>query len=270
MRICVCSAATANLEWQYKYTNFLKRKYCEKHGYDFVFELIEGEPKLAYHYRKDMLLRLIDSYDLVMWTDVDVWFNDFNKTIESLVPEDGGSAMVLSRDHYEFGNPKVWHQCYINSGVIIVRSGDEARKLIQMWKNPPTAGSRWMEKNTKLNDQPFLSIRVLFDSYFSDKVCIRNPVDMNWFIRMGKWEDKFVLHAAGIEKSVTKKEDFYKALIHTYKNNVGGMPQSLMDNLKEATKKAKKPGYWEKIFETAEFIPDGYEYKPTLQRAPKY
>jgi len=270
MRICICSAATENLEWQYKYTNFLKHKYCEKHGYDFVFEMIEEKPKLAYHYRKDMLLRLMNEYDWVMWTDVDVWFNDFEKTVESLIPEDGNISMVLSKDHFEFSNPKVWHQCYINSGVVLVRNCEEARKMIQMWKEPPTDGSRWMEKNTRLNDQPFLSIRVLFDSYFSDKVCVRNPVDMNWFVRMGKWDDKFILHAAGIDKSVTKKEDFYKALIHTYRNNIGVMPQSLMDDVKASVKKPNINNYFDKIFGDAEFVPDGYEYKPTLQRAPKY
>ena len=270
MRICVCSAATANIEWQYKYTNFLKCKYCEKHGYNFIFEIIKDEPKLAYHYRKDMLLRLMNDYDIVVWTDADVWFNDFDEKIENLVPDDANIGMILSRDHFEFSNAKVWHQCYINSGVIIVRSGDIARNLIRLWKEPPAAGSRWMEKNTRLNDQPFLSIRVLFDSYFSDKVCIKNPIDMNWFIRMGKWEDKFILHAAGIEKSVTKREDFYKALIETYKKNIGAMPKSLIDDVKSAIKGDQKKSYWEKVFGEAEFIPDGYDYKPTLKPASKY
>ena len=270
MKICICSAATANLEYQYKYTNFLKRKYCEKHGYDFVFDSIEADKKLSYHHRKDMILRLMENYDWVMWTDVDVWINDFNKSIEDLIPEDENINLVLSRDHFEFSNARVWHQCYINSGVLLFKSCEASKKMIQLWKEPPTAGARWMEKNTKLNDQPFLSIRVLFDSYFSDKVCVKNPVDMNWFIRMKNYEDKFILHAAGIEKAVTKKEDFYQALVCTYKNNIGAIPKMLLNDLKESSKKKVEPSYWEKMFGNTEFIPDGYDLKPTLKPAPKY
>lgn len=270
MRICVCSAATANLEYQYKYTNFLKSKYCERHGYDFVFDTIETDKKIAYHHRKDMILRLLENYDWVMWTDVDVWFNDFDKDVESLIPDDENVNLVISRDHYEFSNAKVWHQCYINSGVLLFKNCDATWQMIKLWKEPSAAGSRWMEKNTRLNDQPYLSIRILFDSYFSDKVCIRNPIDMNWFVRMGKWEDKFILHAAGIEKSITKKEDFYKALIETYKKNIGAMPKSLIDDVKSAIKGDQKKSYWEKVFGEAEFIPDGYDYKPTLKPAFKY
>lgn len=253
LKICVISAATENLKYQYEYTNKNKETYCKSHGYDYKFELIKETEKKAYHYRKDMILRYLDKYDYVVWMDVDAWFNNKTISFENIIHEIGENYdLIVSYDHPNVNSPKDWHDKYINSGVLIFKNTENSRKMIKLWANPPVDAKKWMSSHTGLNDQPYLSMYILWDSFFQNKVKVVPPRVLNWFLASGSIGDQFIVHAAGMK---------YSKNIQTAFNNIFNIPQR-----KPVSSKSK-------IIEALNsdiFIPNGFELKPTLHKASDY
>lgn len=274
MKICICSAATEDYEWQYKYTNEIKKAYCELYGYDFKFVRLDCSRKDSYHYRKKMLLDNMNGHDWVVWMDVDAWFNNFSVKLEDLLPKEGGVHMVVSRDHYEYDNVKMWHQAYINSGVVAVKSGNVGKKLLAAWANPTDAMKKWMKMNTLLNDQPYLSIRILADSVFSEKVVVKEPSELNWFLMFGDYDNKFIIHSAGITRKMLKRRKMFEALKYTYNKN--SINSSFMDEVdRELLASVKEdqlvPAVNSRINRSGvingTYVPPGFEINPTLNAA---
>lgn len=217
-KILVFSAATKNLSYQYDLTNPNKKQYCDKFGYDFIFEEI-AESDRSFFYRYEAVRRYLKIYDYVMWMDVDAWFNDFSVSLEDLIKKYMKSShLLIARDICAQDNPKMWIDTYVNSGVFIMKSGDIAVKMLDTFdKMISPVTERIRLATSKLMDQFYLSNNVLFNDTFIDNTTIVEGSVMNWLLAIG-WDGKhrslkiddraknaFVLHAAGLFKQFPQK-----------------------------------------------------------------
>ena len=67
-----------------------------------------------------------------MWIDCDAWFNDFSKSIYDIISTTDKS-LIVSRDEGVINDEKYWHSCYINSGVLLFKSNNVSRCIIDRW-----------------------------------------------------------------------------------------------------------------------------------------
>ena len=204
IRVLVLSAGTKNLKFQYDLTNENKRKYCQLHGYDFKFVNLDISDKESFHSRKQLLIDVINSknYDWVMWMDCDAWFNNFNISIQDIINNyaDKNTSLILSRDQGMLDGVIHWHDCYINSGILLFKCDDVSKQIIDRWDNPSEHSRIWMQKKTGLNDQPYLSILMLWDKYVMDHTKIVFPLILNTFAKYGFNEYNYILHVPGFKE----------------------------------------------------------------------
>lgn len=218
LKICIISAGTENLEFQYVLTNVNKQRYCDLHGYEYKFIPLENDYKKSYHSRKQLIIDEIDSkkYDWVMWMDCDAWFNNFEISLESIIQTyaNKDTSLIIARDHGVLNRPDKWFDCYINSGILLFKANDDAKKIIDIWSNPTEDAKAWMSSITKLNDQPYLSILMLWDSFVKCHTAVVQPYVLNTFARLGICKDTFICHVPGDKKKNAR--NWYKAHFETW------------------------------------------------------
>lgn len=267
IKVAIITAATPNLQFQYDYTNIFKVRYCKNHGYDFIFSPIFGERGKAYFKRQELLLQYLKEYDYVMWMDADAWFNDLDRSLFPIIDKmkEENKILACSRDDYTINDPKKFHESFINSGVLLFKSDEASNELIEAWKNPSDKIRQWMSYHTKLNDQPFLCIQLFFNKSFYDRVLILQPREMNYFAKIHIFNEKiFIYHGAGCQcKQNDKMMDcIRKSLL---KNNIHLLSINGSQTKKEAPKRTIR-----KVLENDIFIPNGFDFHPTLRKATNY
>lgn len=221
-KICIVSAGTKNLQFQYNITNKNKREYCSIYGYDFKFIKLDTTYKLSYHSRKKILSDIIknNNYDYVMWIDCDAWFNTFEISLDAIIDTFmKEKSLLLSRDHGVINEPKYYHSCYINSGVLLFKCDENALKIIDIWDNPSDELKKWMPLYTPLNDQPYLSILCLVDSFTREHTVVVNPQYFNTFARFGFTKRNFILHVPG-HKEIEWRTKYSKEFLDIYNKSV--------------------------------------------------
>lgn len=217
-KICVVSAGTKNLQFQYNLTNENKKNYCSIYGYEFKFIELDTSFKLSYHSRKKILSDIIKSnkYDYVMWIDCDAWFNTFEISLDNVINTFmKDKSLLLSRDHGVINEPKYYHSCYINSGVLLFKCDKDALKIIDLWDNPSEQLKTWMPLYTTLNDQPFLSILCIADSFTREHTVIVDPQYFNTFAKFGFTKSNFILHVPG-HKEIEYRDKYSKTFFDLY------------------------------------------------------
>ena len=110
-----------------------KKKYCTKHGYDFI----SNEKSLAPEYHPawskiPYLQKYLPEYDWVVWTDADTYVINSEIKLESFM--ENSKDMVIQCD-YEQKN--IWADPYIgiNSGVIFVKNSLASYGILENWWN---------------------------------------------------------------------------------------------------------------------------------------
>ena len=220
-KICVISAGTKNLQFQYNITNKNKRDYCSIYGYDYKFIELDTTYKLSYHSRKKILSDIIktNKYNYVMWIDCDAWFNTFEISLDSVINTFmKDKSLLLSRDHGVINEPKYYHSCYINSGVLLFKCDKKALKIIDLWDNPSEQLKKWMPLYTTLNDQPFLSILCIADSFTRKYTAVVDPQYFNTFAKFGFTKRNFILHVPG-HKEIEYRDRYSKEFFDLYKKS---------------------------------------------------
>ena len=221
-KICVVSAGTKNLKFQYDITNKNKKEYCSIYGYDFKFIQLDTTYKLSYHSRKKILSDIIkqNKYDYVMWMDCDNWFNTFEISLDTVIYTlMDNKSLLLSRDHGVINEPEFYHSCYINSGILLFKCDEYSLKIIEMWDNPSEELKKWMSLHTPLNDQPYLSILCLVDNFTKDHTVVVLPQYINTFARFGFNKKNFILHVPG-HKEIEYRDKYSKEFLDIYNKSV--------------------------------------------------
>jgi len=229
-KILILSAATANLEDQYKYTNAIKKLYCDRHGYDFRFEILTDAPATAAYRKPELIKKYLvgGEYDYVVWMDVDAWFNDLGKKLSDKIDElsTDDTFLICCRDGLNENNPSKWFWVYINSGVLIFKNTEKSMELIDDWIASYGRADlkRCIESFVNLRDQPFLCCILLLDRKYADGVSIVSPKEFNYIpMTSDKMDNPFIVHNVGIHMFRDGYGMFRRNLNETIKrNNLAG------------------------------------------------
>lgn len=115
------------------------RRYARRHGYelDLHDEAVDHERPPAWS-KVALIRRLLDTHEIVLWLDADIVVVRGDRDIAAELPGDRFIAMV---EHTVGGkaNP--------NTGVMVIRSGDEARRFFdEVWQKTGYLNHRWWEQ----------------------------------------------------------------------------------------------------------------------------
>jgi hypothetical protein len=135
----LCSLGTGKQRKLLRLASITFRRYAKRHGYVLALhdEVIDGSRPPAWS--KVALIRsLLDKHELVLWLDADIVIVRSDRDIADELPGDRFMAMV---EHTVGGkvNP--------NTGVMAIRSGDEARRFFDaVWQKTEYLNHRWWEQ----------------------------------------------------------------------------------------------------------------------------
>lgn len=135
----LCSIGTGRQRKLLRLASITFRRYGRRHGYelDLRDEVLDASRPPAWS--KVALIRaLLSEHELVLWLDADVVVARGDRDIASELPDDRFMAMV---EHTVGGkaNP--------NTGVMVIRSGAEARRFFQeVWDKTEYLNHRWWEQ----------------------------------------------------------------------------------------------------------------------------
>jgi hypothetical protein len=120
------------------------RRFAKRHGYELELHTQVVEPSRPPPWSKVALIRrLLDQHELVLWLDADIVVVRSDADIAGELPGDRFLAMV---EHTVGGkaNP--------NTGVMVIRSGDEARRFFdEVWDSTDYLNHRWWEQAAVMN-----------------------------------------------------------------------------------------------------------------------
>jgi hypothetical protein len=150
MKIAVCSLYINN--WYrdiVKYGKITLKNYCEKYGYDFIYEtektndtVYDGKRDAPW-YKIQLLLKVLSNpeYDFVIWNDADSMIVSDDKNLEHFIEKYlGDKDILVARD---------W-QSILNTGTMFIKNSDFSKKILQLtWDNTH-------EFNTTLHEQASL------------------------------------------------------------------------------------------------------------------
>jgi hypothetical protein len=136
MKIVVCSLYIN--DWYrdiVKYGKISLEKYCQKHGYDFVYET-ESSPNAVYDGTRDipwfkvkLILKLLQNkeYDFIVWNDADsVITNDKIKLEDKITKYLGDKDVLVAKD---------WMST-LNTGTMFIRNTQFSKDILQeTWNN---------------------------------------------------------------------------------------------------------------------------------------
>lgn len=125
----------------------INKEYCKKHNYDFLYyqPYLEGEESSTHNCLDPNTLELRHvawskvlatkkalslNYDYVVYLDSDCIFNNFERTLESIIQEHESSNLILFRDYVSADD-----RFLPNSGFYICKVCDHSRSLVDKWYN---------------------------------------------------------------------------------------------------------------------------------------
>ena len=126
MKIAVFTLATPNLKYA-EISNENTRKYCEKHGYDFILKTDLLCDKAVCHWSKVLWLEKIlteTDYDFVFQKDADSLFVNFDIPLERYTD----ASMTISQQGMADR---------VNTGHIMIQNTPENIKLLHDWHTSP-------------------------------------------------------------------------------------------------------------------------------------
>jgi len=128
MKIVVTQFYTNNVPYA-KFTTEINKKYCEKHGYEYIIEndtkkiitLLEGRSITWYkpHLIQDVLKSDID---YVLFLDIDAVVINHNKKIEDFITSD--FSIMMTNDY----GPSL-----VNAGVMFVKNDEYSKNFLKNW-----------------------------------------------------------------------------------------------------------------------------------------
>ena len=137
------------------WSEWINRRYCERHGYDYVVRY--DEPRKDRHVCWHKIPLIIDELrdcDYLLFVDADAVFYSHDLTVENeLIPELHGKSILMAADCA--GESLRWNPSLPNSGVILVKNNDQAKQFFAEWDGmtetdeetrwqwPPTQRALW-------------------------------------------------------------------------------------------------------------------------------
>ena len=142
----------------------INRRYCERHGYDYVVR--RDEPRRDRHvvwHKVPVILDELHDCDYLLFLDADAVFYSHELTVENeLLPELQGKSILMAADCGS--ESQRWNPDLPNSGVILVKNEECTRAFfiewgsvsekdeVTRWQWPPTQLGLWRHVLPKFND----------------------------------------------------------------------------------------------------------------------
>lgn len=224
-KLCVVMTATKNMEYQYKYTVDINKRYCDKHGYDFFFDTYDIADEACHYLKKDLILKHLDNYDWVVYMDVDAWFNNFDKKIEDVISKglnlNASASLIVAKHSKCISKTKTYDLDLVNAGVLVVKNSKDGRQILEDWHTRTPYAKDWLKERTSLHDQPYLCLSIMFNPVVFKSTAVLEDVDMNYFTnRVPKYsKDTYILHASGSNYNKDWRRGMFDSLTYTVRNN---------------------------------------------------
>ena len=157
----------------FPWSEWINRRYCEQHGYDYVIR--REEPRRDRHicwHKVPLILDELRHCEYLLFLDADAVFYSHELTLENeLLPELQGKSILMAQD---CGSESVrWNPGLPNSGVILVKNEQRMRELFAEWDRvseidedtrwnwPPEQLALWRHILPKFKDD----LRIVMDYY---------------------------------------------------------------------------------------------------------
>ena len=157
----------------FPYSEWINRRYCERHGYDYVIR--RDKPRVDRHicwHKIPMIIDELFDCEYLLFLDADAIFYSHELTVENeLIPEMQGRSVLMAQDcgkeslRWTPGNP--------NSGVIFVSVAEKTKQFFidwnlvseideeTRWNWPPEQMALWRHVMPKFKDD----LRIVADYY---------------------------------------------------------------------------------------------------------
>ena len=84
MKIAIITFYTDNCSHYAKLSDISKKKYCEKHGYDYIVHNTPFNRRQPNWNKIEVLLAHFDNYDMVVWMDADAIIANYDFDISTI------------------------------------------------------------------------------------------------------------------------------------------------------------------------------------------
>jgi len=171
-RIKIMQYMYGNLPY-FPLSEWINRRYCERHGYDYVLRHDEPRPDrhICWH-KVPLTLDELRDCDYLLFLDADAIFYSHELTLEEeLIPELQSKSILMAQDCAR--ESLRWNPGLPNSGVILVKNEERAREILAewdsvsemdeetRWKWPPEQLAFWRHVLPKYKDD----LRIVPDYY---------------------------------------------------------------------------------------------------------
>lgn len=196
--ICVLQFYTSNISYG-RFSEDINRKYCERHGYDYLVEKDDCKLKSlaedrAFTWIKPRLIKqILGEYDHVLFMDIDAIFSDHDKRIEDFL--EPGFDLVAAEDYSSHSK--------MNAGVLLFKNSEWTSDFLNKWwdmgdtlkgSDVPELGIKNEQcgyfKHGFWHDQSCLSY--LYSNGCADRIKIISSRSFNWW---NHDQDNFIFHA---------------------------------------------------------------------------
>lgn len=133
-KIIICMSYTDNISSYSKYTEYINKKYAEKHGYDFIKFNYELKDRAQQWCKVKAINHLLENntnkYDYIFWIDSDAFFNNFNQTLDSIINKYNNKDIIICDDYPNSGIKNT-----INTGTMFIKFSEWNKEFCKKWFN---------------------------------------------------------------------------------------------------------------------------------------
>ena len=117
----------------FPYSEWINRRYCERHGYDYVIR--RDRPRVDRHicwHKIPVIIEELYDCEYLLFLDADAIFYSHELTVENeLIPEMQEKTILMAQDCGKESSR--WNPGLPNSGVILVDVGEAAQRFFTDW-----------------------------------------------------------------------------------------------------------------------------------------
>jgi len=215
MKICIATLFDKGYNKIAEITTPNMAQYARKHGYDFLASMRKYDDRPTAWQKIPLIYDLLNSYDWVVWLDIDCLIVDFSYKLEDFIDEN--YSLILGYSHQ------------IETGVFFIKNADASRKILTKTYNKTEFinDGAWEQTAMKhvlceSKDLDQLTKKISMDPINLDPN-FKNPPSIHPLARapgmIKYWESKkpFIIHAGWGQEGQDRKYSILKYYLEKIK-----------------------------------------------------